>query len=1450
VRAGAGRLARGLVVLLAGFLLIVGLSIAILETGWGKNQLRALIVRQANEFLTGTLSIGRLGGSLFRGLELSDVKVSRDGTAIVAIDHISLSYDPLELWQNGTLIRRVVVTRPRVQASRETDGGWNLGRLVRRRAQERDRTGPGRPIRIDQLEIIDASITLDSPVKFGPANVPTNFESLNISMSFAYAPVRWTLDFDKASWIGRDPDLTVTHLTGSMGRGADGWFFDSLSVQTPRSAFVFGGQVLVGDRPTALELDVRADRFAFQEWAGVLGGLRNIAVEASFNARLQGPLERLETRLSLSGTGGSVGGQLTLNTRVPGWHGTGAVDVTRIDLARWLNSPERSSDINGRLVFDLDLDLGRRFPRGTYKFDGPHVRYLGYSADDFHSDGRLTAREVLIDHVSGIAYRASILSTSGSIGLDRPYPYRFQGAMRGLDLRFVPDTVPVPHVESTLALTFDVTGRFSMPFISGTATFAPSEFLGASIADGTIGSIDTASQPVRYSGDGAIDGVDLGRFAEGLAVEWLKDPRYAGTVSGRFHVDGSGGDGETLSLNAGGRLDRATLFHGTASDADVSLRIDAGTLESSFSGRLADVNPAIAFGDPRLAASLSGAADVKAVVRDLLVRSPMLADFDIGGRLSLERSTIRDLQVDAATIAAALNDEQLMVSELTVSSAAISGTGSGAVSLNDRHTSDFQYTVSQLDLSQLQAITGQAVAGLVQTTGRLTGPASAPKVSGDGTLANLRAGGISALTVAGEYAATIPSTTGTGSWLTALTAQATTRGEFVEVAGQTFPQTSLDLMLDSSRADFVLKLAQTSGRTGEVSGAAIVGSDRRSLDVLSLDITIGDMPWRLVPADRPPHLAWSEGGISTTPVVFATGHEDDQRIDLDGTWRYDGGGALRVSGRHVFLESFQSAGARPARYGGVADFDAVVQGTRDAPLVTGTFTISNGRVERVTYEKLSGRVDYTRGGFDIDVRLDQGPDTWLTARGRVPRTLLDSDLPEDTIDVAIESSTIDLGLISGVTDVVQESSGRVRLNLHAIGTSGDPHFEGAVDIADASFLVSSTGVRYRNGHVSLGLTSDRITVETFSLEDENGRTLALRGSLGTHELKVGDVAIDVTADRFEVLRNEFGRLDINAMLTIRGEFESPRVAGSLTINGDSLDVNAILNRVLFRPYATEPVALTTLDAVAALNPWSRLGVDVELRVPRTLRLVGTDVQVSTGTPIGLGDINLRVGGDLYLYKDPGQPLYIMGSLDQMAGTYAFQGRRFEIDETASSINFVGDLDPQIWVTVTREISGVETRVTLSGSLRQPELRLASTPPLEESDVLSLIVFNSTPNGLSAVQQQELAVRAATLAAGFVAQPLLQAVQNELGLEVFEIEASTEGSGAPIVTIGEEIAPGLVARFSRQFGQDPWNQATVEYYLSRLFRLRATFSDADSISARSPFRRVERAGIDLLLFFSF
>src|SRR5207247_3747514 len=106
---------------------------------------------------------------------------------------------------------------------------------------------------------------------------------------------------------------------------------------------------------------------------------------------------------------------------------------------------------------------------------------------------------------------------------------------------------------------YDVRGQFAEPVIAASAQFERSVCLGAAIERGTVGAIDTHANPLHFSGDGVVRGLDLNRLGRGLEVAWLQEPRYAGTVSGRFRVDGAGTDREALVLTGGGRLERADL---------------------------------------------------------------------------------------------------------------------------------------------------------------------------------------------------------------------------------------------------------------------------------------------------------------------------------------------------------------------------------------------------------------------------------------------------------------------------------------------------------------------------------------------------------------------------------------------------------------------------------------------------------------------------------------------------------------------------------------------------------------------------------------------------------------------------------------------------------------------------------------------------------------------------
>ena len=153
--------------------------------------------------------------------------------------------------------------------------------------------------------------------------------------------------------------------------------------------------------------------------------------------------------------------------------------------------------------------------------------------------------------------------------------------------------------------------------------------------------------------------------------------------------------------------------------------------------------------------------------------------------------------------------------------------------------------------------------------------------------------------------------------------------------------------------------------------------------------------------------------------------------------------------------------------------------------------------------------------------------------------------------------------------------------------------------------------------------------------------------------------------------------------------------------------------------------------------FSALDLDVTLAVPDNMVVRGNDLRPANA-PIDIGDMNVTVGGELRLRKAAGGELSVVGDVDTVRGSYNFQGRRFEILRDGH-IRFDGtdELNPAINIRARRIISGVETFVRVQGTLKQPELSFSSNPPLDQADILSLIVFNTPINELGEGQQVSL-----------------------------------------------------------------------------------------------------------------
>ena len=322
-----------------GLLLLVALMVAVvLDSSWGHERIRRLIVSQANRFLTGTLEIDRVDGSILRGIELTGVRLVQDAVPVVSIDHATVGYSIPELYRGATVIRRLRLEKLRVTIAKDPEGRWNLGRLVRPRPPRPPSGNPPRRIAFDTVEIVDGTIEFRDPLLFGPTHVPRHFDGLNADLAFELRGSAWSLQLQRAAWRGREPELAMNNLSGGIATDATGWTFTRLRVETPSSDYTVDGGIRRDPAPTVLELDVNARRLAFQEWGGLLTGLRNIAIDSAFTARMRGPLNQLQTTIDLRSNGGGIDGTFVLDSSVPGWHGRGTATVARRRGCAWVTS--------------------------------------------------------------------------------------------------------------------------------------------------------------------------------------------------------------------------------------------------------------------------------------------------------------------------------------------------------------------------------------------------------------------------------------------------------------------------------------------------------------------------------------------------------------------------------------------------------------------------------------------------------------------------------------------------------------------------------------------------------------------------------------------------------------------------------------------------------------------------------------------------------------------------------------------------------------------------------------------------------------------------------------------------------------------------------------------------------------------------------------------------------
>jgi len=1467
------RVARRLLhALLLVLTLIVGATAAAIivsQTAWFKNWLRGYIVSEANNYLNGHLSIERLGGNLFFGVELENVGVTMDGSEVVAVQDLGLDYNVFDLITKGLSVDNIRLNRPTIYLRRDGDT-WSIAKLVKKQEQEADRQGPQSPITIDDIGISDATVVIDDPVGTSGVEVPKRIDRIDAKLAFKYEPVRYSIEISHVSFRASHPELALNALSGGVSVKDDTLFVDKLAMRTAESSVLVDGAVQHYLSTPTLNLQVTSDKLSIPEMARLVPSLGGIALQPAFEFKLNGPLDKLGVDMNVRSSAGQVTGQLVADVQAPGQAVRGDVHVRHLDLAPLLKDQSQKSDLTADLHADVTADSFSDLDslRGRAALRAPRVAASGYSAENIQADAAFQGRRVTLD-ARAIAY-GTAATAKGAVTIPSgsdPLAFDLRGRASHLDLAKLPRDLKVPRATTNVTADYHTVGSIpkspAARQITADATFLDSTLPGARIAEGSTAGVSMKGESLSYRADATINDVDLQQIGSAFDVPALADARYATTINTHVTAEGTGTAPKELNLTASGTVTDSTLMGGRIPSLTFNATVADDQAHITANGSFADLDPAVASEKPAMQGKVAGTLTADASIAGF--SSGVTPDNVTGtAQLTLEPSIVGGLAIQSASLDADYENLTGHVRTLEVVGRDLNVAANGTIALNDTGQSNLTFRADSPRLQEIAGLFDVPVSGIAKVDGTVTGNRTEFRASGTLSTDGLKYEENGALSLDTTYTVKVPDLT-----FDRVAVEADTKATFVSVAGQNINEVTAKTTYAEKTVNFEATAKQPD-RSLDAGGSLVLHPDHQEVHLTRLGLTAGQQQWTIAP-DSAPVINYAADAIAVEKLRLRNG---DQEISADGRFGQPGD-ALNVTLSNVDLAGVDALLLREPQFSGRLNASAAVSGTKAAPAASGKFEVNGGGFRQFRYDTLGGTVDYATSGLTLDARLQQNATQWITAKGHLPSALFSAPkeeaaanesghvepaTPEESVDLTIESSPLDLGLVQGFTTAVKDVKGTVEAHVRVTGSAQDPHPSGTIAVANGGMTVDQTGVTYSNIAGKIDLQPDRVHIDQITVLDNHQAALTVTGDLGVHAREVGGFQIWVNANDFKVIDNKMGNVRLETAMSLSGQLRSPIVQGFLGVTTGDINLDQIVAMLGSSPYSTSAVAPDSGNTTAVIaqatpgpspsSPFDAMRMNLTLTIPNDLVIKARDLQ-TPGSPVSLGALNLTLGGNLTATKDPGSPIRLVGPINTIRGNYDFQGRRFEILRDGT-IRFEGleQLDPSLDVRTRRIIQGVEARVNIRGTLQKPEIVLSSTPPLEQADILSLIVFNQPVNQLGEGQQVSLAQRAQSLATGAVAGQLANSIGNALNLDTFEINVAPENGGGPELTFGQQLGQNLYVKVQQGIGDQTSTNFILEYEIARWLRLQTNVNQGQSNTQQSAFRRTQDTGGDLIFTFSY
>ncbi len=727
----------------------------------------------------------------------------------------------------------------------------------------------------------------------------------------------------------------------------------------------------------------------------------------------------------------------------------------------------------------------------------------------------------------------------------------------------------------------------------------------------------------------------------------------------------------------------------------------------------------------------------------------------------------------------------------------------GQVALDPNRNSRLQYKVEVAQAADWLALLGHKGGGQVNLTGQAEGNLRQLRTWGSGQLAAVRFDRYSvghahfSYDVAGLGKPLIPN------------------GDLMLISSDLHAgmelrslQTSVHLFAGATRTATVTLSAED--RFSHLASLRADINYRPAVTVLNLtqmDVAGSNGSWHLT---TPAQLTRRGAAIEIRHFSAAN---QTQTITLDGAVAQAGSQDLTLRVQRLRLADFSGFFSDKVKLVGLASTDLEIRGTAAAPVITLATNISDLNMAAIPRAGFSARFSYANGRAQAAAIIAQDPTHSLNANAELPMQVswaqgFESRITGD-LDMRALSSGLDLAFLNAFSNPqLSGVGGTLSLDVGAHGPLQHPIPRGYIRLSGGRVLAKKLKVAVTGGSAEIQLEPGDVRLVNLSASAGNG-TLTGSGSLSLKPNGTpGQLNIHVALDQWPAIATHEYNASIGERIDVTGPLAAIRIGGRIDVLNGVFRPDLSMTGSAPRPDQT----IVVVRRWTAENPRQPPSPPANTQAANgpTLDNLSIDLEVviHRDTWIKTADFAVEMEGNVHIRKKRGEDLFLTGTINTVRGTLVVAQHQFDL--TRGQIMFTGgqEINPELHIVAQYRVQSYLLSATIDGTANKPTLTLSSIPELPQADILSVMMFGKTSNDLSGGQQKDLQNQAMSMAGGYAASKVGQAVAQSLGLGELGVTTNSGGVG-----FGRYLTRNVYVSASQSASNMQDRKAEIQYYLT-------------------------------------